>query len=43
MSQFGLPDPNDNVLEDEFYKLHSVGVIMAPSPVTLLHAYAVIT
>ena len=33
MSQFGLPDPNDNVLEDDsaerFYKLHSV----APSPI----------
>ena len=36
MSQFGLPEPNDNVLEDDisdrFHKQHYVGVIMAPSP-----------
>ena len=46
MSQFGLPDPNDNLMEDDsserFYKQHSVDVIVAPSTVTLLHAYAVI-
>ena len=36
MSQFGLPNPNDNDLEDDrserFYKLHFVGIIMARRP-----------